>query len=109
MRIATNEKGRMGAGCCVLAGYAVQRVCVLYGNDQMKIVCRIPWQVERDAGVMLLPGESEEDGKKRIVREYGNRDIRPCGYLHGWVVKKTCGATCNGFVRRIEDEKEAAR
>lgn len=75
----------------------------------MKIVCRIPWKVEDDAGCMLLPGESEKEGQARIAREFGSRDIRPCGLHHGWVVKKTCGARCSGFVRRIEDEEEGTR
>lgn len=108
MRSVTNEKRGMGIGAGVLTSHAVKRVGVSYGyGEQVKIVCRIPWSVERDAKLMLLPGESEEDGKKRVIREYGHRDIRPCGFHHAWVEKRTCGATCNGFVRRIEDEKEA--
>ena len=69
----------------------------------MKVVCRIPWSMERDAGWMLMPGESEQDGKKRLARESVklHPNIRPCGRYHGWVTKAQC-PECPDCVRAEE-------
>lgn len=67
----------------------------------MKIRCRIPVDLGRDAGAR---DDDPDRSQAEIVRAWCERspDIRPCGKWHAWVEKRYCAKRCRECVEILE-------
>ena len=75
----------------------------------LKVRCRLPWDAERDLGVIRPEGRSVEEHNdiegKALVESHPH--LRPCGKYHGVAVKAGC-KKCRECVEVFEEKESPA-
>lgn len=70
----------------------------------LRVKCGLPWDAERDLGIIRPEGMSIEEhnaieGKKLLEHK---PHLRPCGDAHGVAVKRTC-RKCKYCIEMFEE------